>query len=296
MYDCIIIGMGPAGMGAAIYAKRSGMNTLVLERKEPGGLLNVTSLVDNYLGFSKVSGPDLAVEMFKHMNELEVPFKIEEVQNIKDFKEYKEVITNKNTYQTKSVIIAAGRKAKTIFKDESSLLGKGLSYCAVCDAAFFKGKDVAIIGSGNSAFEEGLYLTDYVNKLYIICRRDEPRADEHLKNAMKEKTNAEVLLNTSVKDIKLTDDKISSLILNDDKELPVEGVFIYAGYTSSINYVDELNLEMDNGYIITDENGRTNVSGIYAAGDVIKKNLYQIVTAVSEGSICATSAKKDLNK
>lgn len=294
MFDAIIVGMGPAGMGASIYAKRSGLNILVLERSKPGGLLNQTSLVDNYLGFSKVSGQDLAVEMFNHINELKIPFKIEEVINIKDYEDYKEVITNKNTYKTKSVIICAGRKPKTVFKDESSLIGKGLSYCAVCDAPLYKGKDVAIIGSGNSAFEEGLYLTNFVNKLYIITRSDHIKADQHLQEEMKKKDNVEILYNKTVKDISLTEDKISSLIL-EDQEIKVEGIFIYAGYTSSINYVNELNLNMENGYIITDKEGRTNIKGIYAAGDVIKKNLYQIITAVSEGSICGTTAKKELN-
>lgn len=295
MYDVIIVGMGPAGMSAGLYSKRSGMNTLILERDTPGGLLNKTSLVDNYLGFTKITGSSLAIEMFKHIKELGIPYKTEEVLSIIDKGNYKEVITNKNTYQTISVILSAGRRAKTVFKDEEKYLGKGLSYCAVCDAAFYKGKDVAIIGSGNSAFEEGLYLTNFVNKLYILSRRDSLRADAHLVEKMKEKSNVEIMYETTVSDIVLTDDKISALVTNKGN-INVEGLFIYAGYTASTHYLKDLDIKTDNGYIIVDENMKTNIRGIYAAGDAIKKSLYQIITAASEGSIAATSAKKDLSK
>ena len=295
MYDVIIVGMGPAGMSAGIYAKRSGMNTLILEKSAPGGLLNQTSLVDNYLGFSAVSGSELAISMFNHINKLGVPFKSEEVTSILDKGDYKEVITTKNTYQTRAVILSAGRKAKTVLKNEEKYLGKGLSYCAVCDAAFYKGKDVAIIGSGNSAFEEGLYLTDFVNKLYILSRKDTLRADEHLIEKMKEKNNVEILYETTVSDVILDDNRISALETNKGT-LKVEGLFIYAGYTASTHYLKDLDIKTDNGYIVVDENMRTNIKGIYAAGDAIKKSLYQIITAASEGSIAATSAKKDLPK
>jgi len=295
MYDVIIVGMGPAGMSAGIYAKRSGMNTLILEKSAPGGLLNQTSLVDNYLGFSAVSGSELALSMFNHLNKVGVPFKTEEVVSVLDKGDYKEVITNKNTYQTHAVILTAGRKAKTVLKNEEQYLGKGLSYCAVCDAAFYKGKDVAIIGSGNSAFEEGLYLTDFVNKLYILSRKDTLRADEHLVLKMKEKTNVEILYETTVNEVVLTDNRITSLETTKGT-LNVEGLFIYAGYTASTHYLKDLDIKTENGYIIVDENMRTNIKGIYAAGDAVKKSLYQIITAASEGSIAATSAKKDLPK
>lgn len=296
MYDVIIVGMGPAGMGAAIYAQRSGLNILILEKNMPGGLLNKTNIVENYLGYTSITGPDLSANMFKHINDLEILYKIEEVENISDKIEYKEVKTNKNTYQAKAVIICVGRTAKTLLPNEKQYLGKGLSYCGICDAPLYKGKDIAIIGSGNSAVEEAIFLTNIVNKLYLLVRGPELKADDALLDDLSEQKNVEILLNTNISDVVLTDDKISSIKTTNPErnELNVEGLFIYIGYSASVHYLKDLDINEENGYIITDENARTNIKGIYAAGDAVKKDLYQIITAVSEGSKAATSAKKDI--
>lgn len=295
MHDVIIVGMGPAGMSAAIYAVRSGLDTLIIEKGTPGGLLNQTSKIDNYLGFSNATGTDVAISMFSHINDLKVPYKTEEVLNVRDEHDYKVVETDKGTYKSKAVILCAGRKAKTILDRESDYLGKGLSYCATCDAAFFKDKNVAIVGSGNSAFEEGAYLADFAKKLYILIRKDTIKADQILVDNLKAKGNVEILFNTKVENINLTNDRISSVVTNNG-ELEVEGLFIYAGYNASTHYLKDLDIKTENDYIIVDEDGRTNIPYIYAAGDAIKKNLYQVVTAVSEGAKAATSAKKDLSK
>ncbi len=295
MYDIIIIGMGPAGMNAAIYAKRSGLDVLIIEKDAPGGLINKTNVVDNYLGFTSISGPDLAIKMFEHVQSLEIPYKIEEVRDIKVENNIKILTTTKAQYQSKAIILCGGRQPrKTKLENESNLTGKGLSYCAICDAPLYRGKRVAIIGGGNSAFEEGLYLSDFVSELYILNRSDKVRADEVLQKEASEKANIKVMLNSVVKEIKTENDRISKVLLEDGTELDVEGIFVYIGFEPTTKYLNSLDILTEDGYVDVDENMRTKLSGIYAAGDTVKKELYQIITAASEGAIAAISAKKDI--
>lgn len=295
MYDVIIIGMGPAGMGAALYAKRSGLNTLIIEKEAPGGLLNKTSIVENFLSYPSITGPDLAFNMFKHISDLEVLYKIEEVENIVDKIEFKEIKTNKNTYKAKAVILCVGRSAKTLLPNEKDYIGKGLSYCAVCDGPLYKNKDIAVIGSGNSAIEEAIYLSSLVNKIYLLVKKSSLKADDALIDLVKEKKNIEILYNANIEAINLENDKISSIKTNlEEKQiLNVEGLFIYIGYSASVHYLKEIDISKEEGYIVIDPFGRTNIKGIYAAGDTVKKDLYQIMSAVSEGSKAANTVKKD---
>jgi thioredoxin reductase (NADPH) len=183
---------------------------------------------------------------------------------------------------------------KTNLDNENGLVGKGISYCAVCDAPLYKNKNVAIIGGGNSAFEEGIYLSEYVKELYILNRSDKCRADQVLIDEANTKSNIKIMLNAKVKEIKSENNFVSGIILESGEEIKVDGIFIYIGFEPMTAYLKNLNVLSDDGYVEVDENMRTKVKGVYAAGDAIKKELYQIITAASEGAIAATSAKKDM--
>ena len=292
MYDLIIIGMGPSGMSAALYAKRSNLNTLILEKNSPGGLVNTTNKIDNYLGIPDVTGPELAYKMFKHVSEMNIPFKIEEVNNVVKEKDLFKVTTNKSEYTTKSVIVSSGRSPKkTPFEEKVSTLK--LSRCAICDAPLYKDKDVVVLGGGDSAVEESIYLSNISKSVKIISRSE---IKGKLKSELESCSNIEVIENANIEDIKFDDD-IYKLIVN-GKEIIANGVFSYIGFTTSTGYLENLGVNMENGYIITSD-GSTNIAWLYACGDIIKKSLYQIVTAVSEGAKCAVLANnyiRGLNK
>lgn len=295
MYDVIVIGMGPAGMNAALYAKRSGLNVLMIEKSSPGGLLTKMNVVDNYLGFETVSGPDLAYKMFVHTQDQEIPYKIEDVQNIVVENSKKVVVTNEENYETKTVIFCGGRRPKKIdVPEEEKLEGHGISYCAICDAPLYRGKKVVVIGGGNSAFEEAIYLAGFAKNVVILNRSDKIRADLVLQENVKEHSNIQVKLNSKVKEIMQENNTVSGVLLENGEQIDTDGVFVYVGYEPSTNYLSNLGILTDNGYINVDENMRTKVKGIYAAGDAIKKNLYQIITAASEGAVAAISAKNDI--
>jgi len=292
MYDLIIIGMGPAGMNAALYAKRSGMNVLLLEKNIPGGLINITNKVENYLGVGIVTGAELVDKMVNHIKEFNIEQKREEVISIEDLIDKKVIKTNKSIYETKAVLIASGRMPKKGEGDIfSKLEGRGVSYCAVCDAPFYKNKVVGIIGGGNSAFEEGLYLSDFASKVYFIIRSN-IKADKIFIDETNKKENVEILLNSTVTDIKTKNDLLSGVIINETEELKLDGLFLYIGYKPNTNYIENLGLTDEKGYIIVDENMETKIKGIYAAGDIVKKNVYQIINAASEGAIAAINSKK----
>ncbi len=294
MYDCIIIGMGPAGMNASLYAKRSGMNTLIIDSNAPGGLLNKISIIDNYLGFTSISGIDLALKMFEHIREEKVPYKIETVTSVKDNKDYKIIYTTKGEYKTKTVIFAIGRKPKSSsIVNEENFKNKGISYCAICDAPLYRNKEIVVLGGGNSAFEEAIYLSDFASKITIIARNQISAYDELVKEA-KDK-NINIITNVLVKEF-VGDDKISGVKLNNEDVINCDGVFIYYGYSADASFINNLNITNEKGYIEVDDNMKTSVEGIYACGDIIKKNVYQIVTACSDGAIAALSAKKYITK
>lgn len=292
MYDLIIIGMGPSGKSAALYAKRSNLNTLILEKNSPGGLVNTTNKIDNYLGIPDVTGPELAYKMFKHVSEMNILFKIEEVNNVVKEKDLFKVTTNKSEYTTKSVIVSSGRSPKkTPFEEKVSTLK--LSRCAICDAPLYKDKDVVVLGGGDSAVEESIYLSNISKSVKIISRSE---IKGKLKSELESYSNIEVIENANIEDIKFDDD-VYKLIVN-GKEIIANGVFSYIGFTTSTGYLENLGVNMENGYIITSD-GSTNIAGLYACGDIIKKSLYQIVTAVSEGAKCAVLANnyiRGLNK
>ena len=293
IYDVIIIGLGAAGLSASRYAKRSGLNVAVINFSTPGGIISESSIVENYPGFKSISGPDLAFNFFEHFNSLDVPLFNEEVIDIIDG-DIKKVITKNNEYNTKKVIICSGRKPRKLgLENEDKFFGRGISYCTLCDGNLYKDKTVCVVGGGNSALESINYLSDICKKVYLLVRSNKIIADASLVENAKTKDNVEILLETRIESFVINDDKIVDVKTNNG-ELKVDGVFVNIGYEPSIGILKSLKLEMDKNYIIVDKNMETSVKGIYACGDIIKKDLYQLVTAVSEGAIAATSVYNNL--
>lgn len=293
MLDLIIVGMGCAGMSAGIYAKNSGLDTLILESTAPGGLLNKINIVDNYIGFDDATGPELSKIMADHTISNGVNYKIERVLNIKDKTDYKEVTTTKGVYKTKAIIIATGRKARTAnVEGEKELTGRGISNCALCDGKLFKNKDIVVLGGGNSAFEEAVYLAKLVKSIKILVR-SEITANEELQEACKEIPNIKIITNKYVTKFN-GKDRLESVDTNDGENIKCDGAFVYYGYEADTAYLKDLGILNDRGYIEVDSHMRTKAKFIYACGDTIAKDVYQIATAVSEGAIAALSARKDI--
>ena len=295
IYDVIIIGLGASGISASIYAKRSGLNVAVINFNTPGGIISESSIVENYPGFNSITGPDLAFNFFEHFMSLDVPLYNEEVIDIKDG-EIKKIITQNNEYLAKKIIIASGRKPKKLgIKNEDLLFGKGISYCALCDGNLYKDKTVAVIGGGNSALESVTYLSKIAKKIYMLVRRDKLIGDKSLIEETNICDNIEIKYNTSVEQLLIENDKLIGIKTNNE-DIKIDGLCVNIGYEPSINILKSLNLEIDRNYIIVDKNMETSVKGIYACGDIIKKDLYQLVTAVSEGAIAANNVYKNIKK
>lgn len=293
MYDTIVVGMGIAGITSAIYAKRGGLNTLMIESEYPGGLLNKISVIENYPGIKSITGMDLSSNLLHQVKENDIPYKIEKVVSIENNGEFKRVITTKDTYDTKSIVIAIGRKPrKSNLLNEEKYIGKGVSYCAVCDAPLYKNKNVLVLGGGNSAFEEALYLSDIVNSIKIIIRSN-IKAENNLVERVKSKDNIEIIENTNIKEI-IGDEIVKGIKLDNDDIINCDGIFIYYGYEAETSFIKHLNITDENGYIVVDNNMMTNVESIYACGDIIKKDLYQLITAASEGALAATNIIKNI--
>lgn len=291
MYDIIIVGAGIAGMTAAIYAKRAGKEVLLLDEVSYGGQIINSSSVENYPGFKSISGYELATSIFNQTQELGVSFKMERVVNIT---ESREVITNKNKYQARAIIIASGLQHRRLeVLGEDKFLGKGLSYCATCDGNFYKNLDVCVVGGGNTALEDALYLSNICNHVYLIHRREKLRGDKYLIDLLNKKDNVSFIYDSVVKEI-CGNDKINSVLLlnkvtNKEVSVNVSGVFAAVGYEPSSSVFNNIiNLD-ERGYIKSDD-CTTNVSGIFVAGDVRSKKLRQLVTAASDGAIAATLA------
>lgn len=296
MYDVIIIGMGIGGITAGIYAKRAGLNVLMFEKSAPGGMLQKIDKIQNYPGFSEISGPDLALNLFNQVKEIGVPFKFEEVLDVEITEEYKKVITKNGTYEAKNVIVATGRTPKYLGLDnEKDYLGRGLSTCASCDGNLYKGEDIAVVGSGNSALQESLYLANIVNKVYLLHRGINFKGDDALVERVRNTQNIEIVDGVNIKKINEVDGKIESVTLDNEKTINVKGVFIYIGYKPDTDMFKKLDITNINGDIIVGENFETEIDGLYAIGDCAKKGVYQLVTAASDGCIAVSDIEKIRN-
>jgi len=295
IYDLIIVGLGVAGMNAALYAKRSGLKMLVFESEVPGGLLNKTNKIENFPGYVSISGPDLASNLFIQFNALGIPVKYECVENLYLENDIKVIKTKKGEYRAKSVIIASGRKPKRLgAKGEDELIGKGVSYCHLCDGNLYKDKITAVIGGGNSAVSGALYLSDICEKVYLIVRKNYLVADKMYQDELEKKNNIEVLYETTLNEIVEKEGIVNKIILNNG-ELDVNGIFINIGYVPQNSFYENLEICNEKGFVQVNKNMETIIPGIFAAGDIIEKDVYQIITAQSEGAVAAVSAYNYLN-
>jgi thioredoxin reductase (NADPH) len=297
IYDVIIAGAGPAGMTAAVYTSRANLSTLMIERGMPGGQMANTEDVENYPGFESILGPDLSTKMFEHAKKFGAEYAYGDIKEIIDNGDVKTVVAGSKQYKAYSVIISAGAEYKKVgVPGEKELSGRGVSYCAVCDGAFFKQKELYVIGGGDSAVEEGVYLTRFASKVTIVHRRDELRAQKILQDRAFANEKVDFIWNHTIKSINEKDGKVGSVTListqnGEEKELPADGVFIYIGMIPLSKPFTNLGITNENGYIETNERMETKVPGIFAAGDIREKTLRQIVTATGDGSIAAQSAQ-----
>lgn len=287
-YDCVIIGGGIAGLTSALYAARGGLKTLVIESTQYGGQIVNSLDVENYPGFLSISGYDLISNIKEQVKKYNVEFLEEEVTDLKKNK----VITNQREIEFKTAIIASGLKRRTLGL-EDDYIGKGVSYCATCDGAFFKNKKVAVVGGGNTALEDVLYLSNIASTVYLIHRRDTFRADASVISKITKKYNVEFVLNKQIKSIN-GDGVLESITLDDDTVLNLDGLFIAIGFSSEVNYLHDL-IELDEDGFIKSDNTCTNIPNIFVAGDVRTKEVRQLITAASDGAIAATNCINYIN-
>ena len=283
---CLIVGAGPAGMTAAIYLKRAGIDFILMDKSAPGGELLKTSVIENYPGVSEVNGPDLAMKMVNQLKGLDIKPEFAEVLDITKNGNLFTVKTLKDEILCDNVILATGRVPNSLKIDgEDRFIGKGISYCAPCDGSFYKDKVVAIVGGGNTAITDAIYMASLAKKVYLIVR-GEIKASKILVDRLKDKENVIVIKPAIVKKI-IYDEVIKGVLLDNGTEIQLDGIFLAIGGRPMLSFVSSLDLEMDNGYLIVNNKMESSVKGIYGAGDIIKKDYYQIVTATNDGAIAA---------
>lgn len=294
VYDVIIIGAGPAGLAAAIYSSRARLTTLLVEKNGCGGQMAVTDLLENYPGFNGgINGFDLAVKLESQAKDFGAEIVYDEVTSIEDGR-IKKVVTINNSYQAKTIIVASGTRVKKMnIPGEEAFIGKGVSFCATCDAPFYKDKGVAVIGGGDSAIQEAIYLSKFAKNVTIIHRRSTLRATKILQERLSSYSNIFVLYNSMPKEIIGTSSiekiKIVNIETNKTQEIKIDGLFVFIGLLPNTGFLTNIALD-DKGYIITDENMHTSATGIFACGDIRKKHLRQVITAASDGAQAAVSA------
>jgi thioredoxin reductase (NADPH) len=294
MLDILVIGSGPAGLSAALYGKRANHNVMVVEKIYYGtGQIAESHLVDNYLGFAGINGFELGEKFREHVTGLGVEIKEGEAVSYKyNDGIWKVELSDGEIIETKTVIYAAGAVHRHLdIKGEKDFTGKGVSYCATCDGAFFKGKEAAVIGGGDTALDDALYLADICSKVYLVHRRNEFRGSLNTVEKLKEKENVEFVLEARPKEI-VGDEKVNALVLEDGRSILVDGVFVAVGMIPVTDNIKDV-VELDqSGYIVADETGSTSAQGFYAAGDVRTKTLRQVITAVADGANAATKASE----
>lgn len=296
-FDCVVIGAGVAGMTAAIYLKRYNINVLLIEKGSPGGQITQTPRVENYPGCISIDGATLAMNMFEQVNNLNVEYRYGDVTKIEDGQE-KIIYLGEEQIVTKSIILATGRVPRKLgLPKENQLVGRGVSWCATCDGVFYKDQEVSVVGGGNSALEESLFLSTICSKVHILYRGQKLRADQILQDRARKTENIEIHYFTQVKELIEKDEKLDSIIVvekENQKEIDAKCLFIDIGFTPDVELLSTLDIQLDDSYIIVDEQMKTSIDGIYACGDAIKKDLYQVSTAVGEGSLAAYSVKNYL--
>lgn len=298
IYDTVIIGGGPAGYTAALYASRAGLDTLVIEKMSAGGQMALTGEIDNYPGFPEgVDGFTLGANMQAAAERFGAKTEYAEVLSLELAEKVKKIITSSKTVLAKTVIIATGAEPRELgIKSEKELVGKGVHYCAHCDGRFYKGKTVAVIGGGNSAVSDALYLSRLAKKVYLVHRRDTLRATKIYLDPLKKSENIEFLFDSALVDIiaqpRVTQAKIKNLKSGEENYIDCDGIFISIGRTPTTAFLNGAVPLDPQGYIIADESTRTSIDGVFAAGDVRTKTLRQIVTAVSDGAIAASAAEE----
>lgn len=303
IFDLIILGGGPAGLNAALYAKRGGIDVAIIDTSSVGGQPVNYLEIENYLGFPTIQGWELAEKFEQHIDKFNIQkFQNEEIQNVDLTSTIKTVQTLKNKYLAKTIIIATGASPKKLgIRGEDEYIGKGVSYCAVCDGAFYKNKTVVVIGGGNAAIEEGIYLTKFAEKVYIMHRRDELRADKIIQERAFNNEKIEFIFDSIPLEI-VGDSKKVNLIqyknvkTGEIKTLNVDGVFPYIGFSPNTEFFNAQLVQDEFGFIRVDENMRTSEVGVFAAGDVRRTPLRQVITAVADGAIAGMSAVKYLEE
>ncbi len=294
IYDCIVIGGGPAGITGAIYAKRANKSVLIIEKFMPGGQVAVIGQIENYTGFESIDGFELSNRFFSHAQKLGVEFAFEEVQSVDFSGKIKSIKCNKNTYEAKSVILALGSNSRSLGIDgEQEFKGKGVSYCAICDGNFFKGKRVAVVGSGDSAFSDANYLSGLCEKVFILTK-DNLKLHNYAESEFDQTENVEIIKGTVAKKI-VGDGKVQSLKYlheGEEKLLQVDAVFVAIGRTPDTSMLEgKLDLN-DKGYIKCDQNMHTSEKGVFVCGDVRENSIRQISTAVGDGAVAGTEVIK----
>ena len=298
MYDTMIIGAGPAGMTAALYAARSNLKVALLERGIYGGQMNNTAEIENYPGYARISGPELAEKMFEPLENLGVEHLFGQVEKIEDHGDYKKIITEDEVFETKTVILASGANHRHLgVPGEEEYNSRGVSYCAVCDGAFFRDEDLLVVGGGDSAVEEAIFLTRFAKSVTIVHRRDQLRAQKLLQERAFANEKISFIWDSVVKEIKGDDRRVTSVVFENVKtgqisESDFGGVFVYVGLDPVSDFVKDLGICDEAGWIVTDNHMKTAISGIYAIGDVREKNLRQVTTAVGDGAIAGQEVYK----
>jgi thioredoxin reductase (NADPH) len=293
VYDLVIVGGGPAGITAGIYAMREGLKTILIEKLAPGGQIALTEAVENYTGFSEISGAELTRLMEEHARKFGLTIVDEEVMKITDEHGSKTVKTRDKSYTARSVIVASGAKPRKLgVKGEEKLIGRGVSFCAICDGRFFQNRDVCVVGGGDSAVQEALYLSKLARRVYVIHRRSQLRTVKVTQERALSNPKLEFVWDSVVEEVS-GDDKVESILVRNvknekERRLDVDGVFVYVGVSPNTDFID---VKKDaNGFIITNELLETSMRGAYAAGDCRVKPLRQVATAVGDGALAAFQA------